>query len=174
MSASNDNTIRIFSLDKFTELYCFNLPAGVTNINLLNEKTFACFYRDEIKIGRLHHLAVSFYSSQIEVKKIMKMYRTKEEQQSNAADIIMTLFSDNSVSFQTSSKENPREISTIYPPPTAKEVVFMNYCMNLERVFLMLISGALCIYRLNEAGTAILEKVQHPNMIRDDSSKSLS
>lgn len=120
---------------------------------------FACFYKDEIKIGRLHHLAVSFYSSQIEVKKIAKMFRTKQEEQLNSADTIMTLFSDNSVSFQTSSKENSREISTIYPPPTAKEVVFLQYCMNLERVFLMLISGALCIYRMNEAGTAILEKI---------------
>ena len=44
ISASNDNTIRIFSLDKFTELYCFLLPAGVNKINLLSEKMFACFY----------------------------------------------------------------------------------------------------------------------------------
>lgn len=86
----------------------------------------------------------------------------------------MTLFSDNSVSFQTSSREDTKEISTIYPPPTAKEVVFISYCMNLDRIFLMLISGALCIYRMNEAGTAILEKMQHPNMIRDETGKSLT
>lgn len=66
------------SLDKFTELYCFILPAGVTNINLLSEKLFACFYNDEIKIGRLHHLALNFYSSKIEVKKIVKMFKTSE------------------------------------------------------------------------------------------------
>ena len=78
ISASNDNTIRIFSLDKFTELYSFNLPAGVTNINLLSEKMFACFYNDEIKIGRLHHLALNFYSSKIEVKRIVKMFKSEE------------------------------------------------------------------------------------------------
>lgn len=77
LSASNDNTIRIFSLDKFTELYCFNLPAGVTNINLLSETIFACFYKDEIKVGKLHHLALSFYSSQIEVKRIRKIFKSE-------------------------------------------------------------------------------------------------
>ena len=79
ISASNDNTIKIFSLDKFTELYSFILPAGVTNINLLSEKMFACFYNDEIKIGKLHHLALSFHTSKIAVKKIQKMFRTEQE-----------------------------------------------------------------------------------------------
>ena len=46
ISASNDSTIRIFSLDKFAELYSFILPAGVHNIHLLSEKMFACFYGD--------------------------------------------------------------------------------------------------------------------------------
>lgn len=92
----------------------------------------------------------------------------------NHSDLIMTLFSDNSVSFQTNNREDSKEVSTIYPPPTAKEVVFIQYCMNLGRVFLMLISGALCIYRVNEAGTAILERMQHPNQIRDETGKTLS
>jgi WD40 repeat protein len=63
ISASNDNTIRISSLDKFVELYNFILPAGVTNIHLLSESIFACFYKDQIKIGHLHHLASSFHNS---------------------------------------------------------------------------------------------------------------
>lgn len=88
------------SLDKFTELYCFILPAGVTSINLISEKLFACFYNDEIKIGRLHHLALNFYSSKIEVKKIVKMFKNDSMERQNQSDTIMTLFSDNSVSFQ--------------------------------------------------------------------------
>jgi hypothetical protein len=50
-------------------------------------------------------------------------------------------------------------ISTIFPPPSAKEVVFLSYNMNIDRIFLMLVNGTLCIYRINEAGTAILEKM---------------
>jgi len=97
ISASNDNTIRIFSLDKFTELYCFVLPAGVTNINLLSEKIFACFYNSQINIGLLHHLALSFYNSKIEVRKIVKMFKSASSKWDNHCDTIMTLFSDNSI-----------------------------------------------------------------------------
>jgi hypothetical protein len=74
-----DNTIRIFSLDKFSELYSFILPAGVANINLLSEKIFACFYNDQINIGLLHHLALSFYNSKIEVKKIKKIFKSEQD-----------------------------------------------------------------------------------------------
>lgn len=38
----------------------------------------------------------------------------------------------------------------------------------------MLITGALCVYRMNEAGTAILEKLQYPNQIKDDNGKVLN
>lgn len=41
ISASLDNTVRIWCLDKFIELYCFELDAGLTNIVLLNDKLFA-------------------------------------------------------------------------------------------------------------------------------------
>lgn len=60
ISASLDNTVRIWCLDKFTELYCFNLIAGITNIKLLNDRLFACFYFDKIKVYKLQHLAHSF------------------------------------------------------------------------------------------------------------------
>ena len=156
------------------ELYCFILPAGVTNINLLNDKIFACFYNDQIKIGTLHHLALSFYSSKIEVKKIYKIFKNKEMKQKNASDTIMTLFSDNSVQLQSSDRNDPRMISTIYPPPGVKDVMFLGYCMNLDRIFIMLVTGTLCIYRFDESETAILEKLMDSNEIKDSLSRSLS
>jgi len=55
--------VRIWCLDKFTELYCFDLPAGLLNIKMLNQHVFACFYQDCIKIGKLHHLALNFQNS---------------------------------------------------------------------------------------------------------------
>lgn len=65
-------------------------------------------------------------------------------------------------------------ISTIYPPPTAKNVVFLGYCMNLDRIFLMLVSGTICVYRINQAETAILEKMLQSNMIKDTAGKALN
>lgn len=62
--------------------------------------------------------------------------------------------------------QNPTQggktISTIYPPPTAKEVMFISYCMTLKRMFILLTSGTLCIYKIDR-DTAILEKLQYPN-----------
>ena len=96
MSASNDNTIRIFSLDKFSELYSFILPAGVTNVSLLNDRIFACFYNDCINIGKLHHLALSFHSAKVDIKKIKRINQPRSSNDSSS-DTIMTLFSDNSI-----------------------------------------------------------------------------
>ena len=50
-------------------------------------------------------------------------------------------------------------LSTIYPPPTAKNVSFMAYCMNIDRIILMLASGTICVYKLVEYENAILEKI---------------
>jgi hypothetical protein len=78
LSASNDNTIRIFSLDKFQELYCFNLPPGATKISLLSEKIFACFYNNNITLGVLHNIATNFYNSKTAVIKIHQMFQSSE------------------------------------------------------------------------------------------------
>ena len=45
----------------------------------------------------LQHLALNFYSSKIEVTKIVKMFKNSEQKRLNKADTVMTLFSDNSV-----------------------------------------------------------------------------
>lgn len=37
-------------------------------------------------------------------------------------------------------------MSIIYPPPTGKDVLQFEYCMNLNKVFVLLVTGSLCIY----------------------------
>jgi hypothetical protein len=66
-----------------------------------------------------------------------------------------------------------RTLSTIYPPPTAKEVISIGFSQLLKRMFLLLASGTLCIYRVDR-DTAILEKLQYPSMLKDSEGKSLS
>jgi hypothetical protein len=70
---------------------------------------------------------------------------------------VYTLFKDNSAVIQIPSQQG-RTLSTIYPPPTAKEVAVITYCMSLKRVFVLLTSGTLCIYKVDR-DTAILEKL---------------
>jgi hypothetical protein len=72
---------------------------------------------------------------------------------------VFTLFKDNSAFVQSSETDSlGRTISTIYPPPTAKEVICIAYNAILKRMFLLLASGTLCIYRVDR-DTAILEKL---------------
>lgn len=87
---------------------------------------------------------------------------------------IMTLFSDNSVCLQQADSRDPMTLSTIYPPPGAKDVMFMGYCSNKDRVFVVLTTGSLCIYRFDDGQTAILEKLMHSNEIKDIMNRPLS
>jgi len=57
ISSSIDNTIWIWCLDKFVEIYCFNLVSGLLNSKLLSDSKFALFYDDRVEIGELNHLA---------------------------------------------------------------------------------------------------------------------
>ena len=155
ISASNDNTIRIWCLDKFTELYRFKLPEGLTNIKLMNSEKFACFYNDAIKIGKLRHLAKSFANPNAFIVKIGKCFQHQTDININNAMALYTLCDDNSVLIQSPTG---KQLSTIYPPPTAKSVACLSYCMSLNRMFILLASGTLCIYKIDKE-TAILEKL---------------
>ena len=46
--------------------------------------------------------------------------------------------------------------------------------MNLDRIFLMLVSGTICVYRINQSDTSILEKILESNMIKDSNFKNLN
>ena len=76
LSASEDGTIRMHSLHQYNELYSFILPAGTSNIQLLDDKMFSSSQKNQINIGKLHRLAISFYTSNVKVKEIKKLYRT--------------------------------------------------------------------------------------------------
>ncbi|CDW78455.1 wd repeat-containing protein 87 [Stylonychia lemnae] len=171
ISASNDNTIRIWCLDKFSELYCFELQAGINNIKMMNERIFACFYNDAIKIGELHHLALSFTNQGSAISKIGKCFNEEQDIKTNDPFAVFTLFKDNSALIQ--NPNTGKTLSTIYPPPTAKEVMFISYCMTLKRMFILLTSGTLCIYKIDR-DTAILEKLQYPNQLKDSEGKSVT
>ena len=43
----------------------------------------------------------------------------------------------------------------------------MAYCMNLDRIIIMLVSGTLCVYKLIECENSVLEKVVESTSIKD-------
>jgi len=73
ISASLDATIRVWCLDKFQELYCFTIVENtlhmeisdpLTHILLISDRIFATFHNTDVKIGKLNHIALSFYNSE--------------------------------------------------------------------------------------------------------------
>ena len=95
-------------------------------------------------------MALSFYSSKVDIRKIKRVISNGPKDSEDSRDTIMTLFSDNSIQLQLADSVDPQTLSTIYPPPGAKDVMFVGYCMNKDRVFILLLTGTLCIYRFDE------------------------
>lgn len=123
-------------MKNFNTIYNFHLCAGVNFVKMLNERVFAAVYNKDIQIGILPHLGIPFKISQNNVLSIIK-------RPSLTTPIIMILCNDNSIDIRNATRDS-QLISIIYPPPTASLIVFMHFCRN--RVFLMLDSGALCVF----------------------------
>jgi len=66
-------------------------------------------------------------------------------------------------------------ITTIYPPPSAKDIVQMQYCMNLDKIFLLLATGIICVYSIDGSrqNTTVLEKHYKPGSIKDVNSQPI-
>lgn len=64
-------------------------------------------------------------------------------------------------------------MSTIYPPPTAKELRVIEYSIKLKKIFILLASGTICVYSFDQE-TALLEKLQRPEHIKDSDGKSVN
>lgn len=58
-------------------------------------------------------------------------------------------------------------MSTVFPPPTAQQIVSMHHSMQMNRLIVFLVSGSICFYQYDSGETALLEKIQHLSSLRD-------
>jgi len=65
-------------------------------------------------------------------------------------------------------------VYTIFPPPGAKEVMFFGNCMNLDRIFVILVDGTICIYKFENSMAAILVKLIPKSEIKDEVSHGIN
>ncbi len=103
----------------------------------------------------MKHLAKQFTHSNSITKKLVILCKSAEEKFTKGGFAIYVQCEDNSVRILN---EECQAKSTIYPPPTAMDLVSVQYCITLDRFFLLLESGSICIYNI-EKETAILEKI---------------
>ena len=168
LAASNDCSIRLFDLEKCLELYRVNLPAGVTNIQLLSHKQFVCSYNSQISVGSLNLLLRNFLTSQVNVVQIQRL-KHKDGQH-----LMMSLMEDNSVAIQCNDFDNPVQLSTVYPPPGAKEVVFIDYSQSANLITLLLANGNICLYFFEGKEVSCLTQMTELHEIKDRLNRKLT
>jgi WD40 repeat protein len=165
ISAGLDGLIRVWCLERLIELYNYQLKedaAGVDEsimrISLLNEKVFAMFtksHKNRVDIGRISHLAQNYFISKSTIQHLEKAFMNMPCKQTNKTESLMVAFDNNSSLLLWPEDGTIR--STIYPPPTPTNISQLVYCMALNRVFLLLASGNLCIYKAHNRETATLD-----------------
>lgn len=164
------------------ELYCFDISQStpectdlfndsITNIELIDDQLFAVFYRNVIEVGKLSHLALSFAIQKQKILNIGKSFTSFKDQDENKPSSLYITFDDNSIILQ--NPENGNVKSTIYPPPTPTAVDQVIYCMRVRRMFILLKTGNICVYKCDK-DTATLEKLKYAKEIKDYEGKSLT
>ena len=101
-----------------------------------------------------------------------KAFDNQPNKQANKTESLMVSF-DNNSSLMLWPEDGTIK-SIIYPPPTPTTINQLIFCMALNRVFLLLASGSLCVYKAHNRETATLDKLQFSVQIKDYEGKKLS
>lgn len=164
------------------ELYCFDVSLdspvqnsatadSIMNIKLISDHIYAIVFKSQVEVGIISHLASSFFISQQQICSIGRNFTSTENQRNNDVRSLFVNFDDNSVAVIDPVLRETR--CTIYPPPTPSEVCAVIYIRCIERMFLLLQNGTLCVYNIDQE-TGYLEKMTESKQLRDYEGKGLS
>ena len=152
-----------------------NMQNQIMNISLINDHIFAIFSKgpcNRIEIGQISHLATSYFISKPRIMDLSKGFTDFKRMGTNQTESLITTFDNNSILLLNPQDGSVK--STIYPPPTPTNIQKTIYCMYLKRVFVLLQTGSICVYKVHDRETATLEKLQFPKELKDFEGKSLS
>ena len=144
---------------------------SIMNVKLINDQIYAMIFKSFIEIGLISHLASSFFISKQSIFCQGKCFKSSGDMQTNNPSSLFIAFNDNSIVLL-----NPEDQSvkcTIYPPPTPYEVVKVFYCMSINRMFLLLKTGSICVYKINKE-TGTLESLSESKSIKDYEGKNMN
>ena len=106
------------------------------------------------------------------IKSVSKGFHNFADAKLNKVENLIVTFDNNSILLLEPNDGQVK--STIYPPPTPTNIQKTIFCMNLKRVFVLLETGTICVYKVYKRETATLEKIQFPKQLKDYEGKSLS
>lgn len=105
-------------------------------------------FKSFIEIGLISHLASSYYISKQDISCVGKCYQSNRDQNFNRPGSLFMAFNDNSIVLLDPADQQVQ--STIYPPPTPAEVTRVFYCTSIQRMFLLLKTGSICVYKVDK------------------------
>ena len=129
-------------------------------------------HKNRIDFGQISHLAQSYFSSKSKIQIMSKAFVNHPSVLDNRTDSLMLSFDNNSIMMLW--PESGMIKSIIYPPPTPTSISNVIYCMAVQRVFVLLASGSLCVYNTRNRDTATMDKLQHSKQLKDYEGKNLS
>lgn len=121
----------------------------MTNVSFVSFSKYVCLYKQYLEVRKMHHMGDLFGVIPSEVKKIGQMTTAAGQ---NALHILMA---DNSVHIY--EQETKALLSTIYPPPSAQEVIDCFYIgQDQHKMFILQQNGQICIYSLAESRAVLV------------------
>lgn len=154
ISASQDFTLKMWSLEHFRMIYSFdilNTDSPLSYLNLLDPYTLAYTTNTVLNIVHINLIGKLMFITVSNVR-YLKLIDEK----------ITAIGEDNSIVLYKAGKV----ATTIYPPPSAhdlRDIVFVN---ELKRVIVLLDSGVICLFSI-EGETGLLERMIRTGDIMD-------
>lgn len=124
ISVSLDSGIKVCDLGKYQTVYTFELPSGLRYVKMLSSSKLVAYFQDGItKSGYMNFAADLFFPAKQLVRKIGKCFINESKKPLNDVHLVWSLFTDNSIQFQSPLDLSQEVICTIFPPPSAREVI---------------------------------------------------
>ncbi|KRX03596.1 WD40-repeat-containing domain [Pseudocohnilembus persalinus] len=172
-SAGLDETIRLWNLDQFTNIYTYHISGYFQNLSLLSYDRFIGQSDQTVFFGTISHQNELIYSYYGQVMQFDKSYVETSifENQGKIKQIQFTLNNNSGFALNSAYLEE-QDISKIpmsifYPPPKTNQILQILSSPFEENQFYMLLeTGEICKYRIDNQ-TGIIEEQIQTTLIRD-------
>ena len=169
LSAALDSTVRIWSLDKFQQLYMLHLPTeGLSYIRLYQDGARVLMAEgSRVTTNAVHLILKNYLAVDAEIEEVQPGFETLEAYRNNQVGFTVSVCNDNSAFIQRVGEQHK---CTLYPPPSAQKIATVKHSIALNRVIVLLTNGSLCVYKIHRE-TALLEKILQQSELRDAEDK---
>lgn len=183
LSASVDQTIRMWNVYNFQHLHVYRLNTYFQDLWLYSETCYAGFHDQLATLGTINHMVKFVFKHDSLVKHVDKTYQDYEEQierqdTGKVLQVQLTFANNSGISFRSDFlrdfnindiSKNPYAI--FYPPPTSKGIIQILTNPYKPNQFLMQIeTGELCFFHqeARDAGlAAYIDQIIDLNAIKD-------